>query len=210
MELAVLWHRAGSYVDESKFPFHDCYQAITTPIYRLHGDVMMHGSARLKAIERIFVTISYDSLPHSSPMAQNELWIFFWVTWRVAGVGYASTVIGFWSSLCYSIILAWNLYYLFASFTSVLPWSSCGNSWNTELCRDFYRGNSNFTLLVNDTSMGLSERSLQKATASHEYWEWVSLVLFCFVYFFWTAIPCIITGSRRYQRSLTREQTELD
>lgn len=37
----------------------------------------------------------------------------------------------FYSSIYYVIILAWGFFYLFSSFNSELPWSSCRNSWNT-------------------------------------------------------------------------------
>ena len=37
----------------------------------------------------------------------------------------------------YNIIITWTLYYLFNSFSRVLPWSTCGNSWNTENCVEF-------------------------------------------------------------------------
>jgi len=35
----------------------------------------------------------------------------------------------------YNTIMAWILYYLFNSFRSTLPWSTCDNAWNTPACR---------------------------------------------------------------------------
>ena len=35
----------------------------------------------------------------------------------------------------YNIILSWAFFYIFSSFSSSLPWASCGNWWNTEACR---------------------------------------------------------------------------
>ena len=37
----------------------------------------------------------------------------------------------------YNIILSWAFFYIFSSFSSNLPWASCGNWWNTEACRRF-------------------------------------------------------------------------
>ncbi|XP_038045242.1 sodium- and chloride-dependent GABA transporter 2-like [Patiria miniata] len=54
------------------------------------------------------------------------------------GIGYATTLITFWMNHYYIIILAWCLLYLFSSFTTELPWSSCNHEWNTERCRDTY------------------------------------------------------------------------
>ncbi|XP_046368124.2 sodium- and chloride-dependent GABA transporter 1-like isoform X2 [Haliotis rufescens] len=34
----------------------------------------------------------------------------------------------------YQILLAWPIYYMVNSCSSVLPWTTCGNWWNTELC----------------------------------------------------------------------------
>ncbi|XP_046575765.1 sodium- and chloride-dependent creatine transporter 1-like [Haliotis rubra] len=34
----------------------------------------------------------------------------------------------------YNILLAWPIYYLVRSCTTVLPWTTCGNWWNTDLC----------------------------------------------------------------------------
>uniref|UniRef100_A0A3B3WHB7 Transporter n=1 Tax=Poecilia mexicana TaxID=48701 RepID=A0A3B3WHB7_9TELE len=47
------------------------------------------------------------------------------------GIGYASHLIIAFSATSYIIILAWAFFYLFSSFSSDLPWASCGNSWNS-------------------------------------------------------------------------------
>ena len=60
----------------------------------------------------------------------------------LSGIGYATTIIVFLLNCEYNIILTWALYYVFSSFTSVLPWSHCDNSWNTDQCRTFDRSNT--------------------------------------------------------------------
>ncbi|XP_022247642.1 sodium- and chloride-dependent GABA transporter 2-like [Limulus polyphemus] len=50
------------------------------------------------------------------------------------GIGYGTSVICFFLNTYYIIVLSWTVLYLFHSFTSVLPWVSCNNEWNTENC----------------------------------------------------------------------------
>ena len=50
------------------------------------------------------------------------------------GIGWATTSVVFYVNVYYNIILAWAFYFLFASFTTHLPWDSCDNYWNTDQC----------------------------------------------------------------------------
>ncbi|KAM9813255.1 sodium- and chloride-dependent GABA transporter 2-like [Neosynchiropus ocellatus] len=70
------------------------------------------------------------------------------------GLGYGSQVVVLYSSIYYIIILAWAFLYLFSSFSSELPWSSCSNPWNTETCVEFHRNDVllNITVPANATS----------------------------------------------------------
>lgn len=42
-------------------------------------------------------------------------------------------LIAFFTDFFYNVIISWALYYLFASFNKVLPWTTCGE-WSTESC----------------------------------------------------------------------------
>ncbi|NWY25569.1 S6A12 protein, partial [Pheucticus melanocephalus] len=70
------------------------------------------------------------------------------------GIGYATQVIVGYLNIYYIVILSWALFYLFSSFSSVLPWASCNNPWNSDLCVDILNRSSldNRTLSANATS----------------------------------------------------------
>lgn len=51
------------------------------------------------------------------------------------GVGYAICLIDIYMGMYYNTIIGWAVYYLWASFTSELPWTSCSNEWNTPFCK---------------------------------------------------------------------------
>ena len=46
-------------------------------------------------------------------------------------------------ALYYNVIIAWSIYYFFASMTSDLPWTDCDNWWNSAQCftSDFLKVN---------------------------------------------------------------------
>ncbi|XP_043224465.1 sodium- and chloride-dependent GABA transporter ine-like [Amphibalanus amphitrite] len=52
------------------------------------------------------------------------------------GAGLATVVISFLFCSYYNVVIAWALYYMFASFQSQIPWASCNNTWNTATCHD--------------------------------------------------------------------------
>lgn len=51
------------------------------------------------------------------------------------GVGIATVMVTLIVSIYYNVIIAYSLYYMFASFQSLLPWSSC-LSWADANCTD--------------------------------------------------------------------------
>ena len=52
----------------------------------------------------------------------------------IVGVGYCAVFIAFYVSFYYNVIIGWSLYYAANSLTLTLPWTSCGNDWNTDYC----------------------------------------------------------------------------
>lgn len=49
-----------------------------------------------------------------------------------SGIGYAMFLISFFIGIYYNMVVAWSFRYLIASLTSVLPWTTCANEWNTK------------------------------------------------------------------------------
>ena len=52
----------------------------------------------------------------------------------LSGVGWSMIIMNLWVCIYYGMILAWSVFYLFASFTSSLPWATCNNDFNS-ICK---------------------------------------------------------------------------
>jgi solute carrier family 6 amino acid transporter-like protein 5/7/9/14 len=50
------------------------------------------------------------------------------------GLGFANFMASCMVGLYYNMIIAWTIYYMFASFTSKLPWEDCGQEFNSDHC----------------------------------------------------------------------------
>ncbi|XP_052449035.1 sodium- and chloride-dependent creatine transporter 1-like isoform X2 [Carassius gibelio] len=101
-------------------------------------------------------------------------------TWNIAplfkGLGLASMVIVFFCNTYYIMVLVWGLYFLAHSFTSPLPWATCGHEWNTVNCT------TNFSRVCLNQSLSSSPpnvSSLNNSCLEHtglrssvmEFWE---------------------------------------
>lgn len=101
------------------------------------------------------------------------------------GIGIGYTVLNALVCVYYNVIIALSLYYIFASFTSVLPWSHCNNEWNTPACGDPISDTTNttfnstsgnftseytFTRIVNGTNVTMTS-NLTRVSPSDEYFR---------------------------------------
>jgi solute carrier family 6 amino acid transporter-like protein 5/7/9/14 len=76
------------------------------------------------------------------------------------GIGIGYTVLNALVCIYYNVIIAMSLYYIFGSFTSSLPWATCGNAWNTVTCSDVIASSRhqndssifNYTVTPNDVT----------------------------------------------------------
>ncbi|XP_034566429.1 sodium- and chloride-dependent GABA transporter 2-like isoform X2 [Notolabrus celidotus] len=86
----------------------------------------------------------------------------------VIGTGYSIILIQLYSRF-YIIILAWALLYLIYCFRDPLPWATCDNPWNTDLCVDLTSTNNSAAhsrkLTGNWTSGNVTKSSVS------EFWE---------------------------------------
>lgn len=107
------------------------------------------------------------------------------------GAGLATVVISFLFTTYYNIIITWACYYLFSSFTSVLPWTHCKHDWSSPLCWDgtSATGNeSNFIQLnntISPTENFFMNNVLKKTSGIEKQgtirWELVLLLMFCWI-----------------------------
>ena len=59
------------------------------------------------------------------------------------GVGYTAVMASALCCIYYIVIIAYIIFYLFASMAKELPWRTCGNEWNTERCMVRFRDAAN-------------------------------------------------------------------
>ncbi|XP_050362277.1 sodium- and chloride-dependent glycine transporter 1-like [Nymphalis io] len=62
------------------------------------------------------------------------------------GAGYAAIILNVIAIIYFASIMSYPILYIYHSFSSPLPWQSCGNSWNTEKCLEI---TGNYSLIAN-------------------------------------------------------------
>jgi len=88
------------------------------------------------------------------------------------GIGVAMCIVSGLVGIYYNMIIAWALYYLFASFTSKLPWETCSrdNWWQSDYCEGFLAP----TDAQNCTAMGFNTTSVgvcMNGTQPYGFWN---------------------------------------
>ncbi|XP_053717625.1 sodium- and chloride-dependent betaine transporter-like isoform X2 [Synchiropus splendidus] len=101
------------------------------------------------------------------------------------GVGVASLVVLIYLNIYYIVVMAWTIFYFVHSFKDPLPWSTCDNSWNSELCQahqsvyanpHLYQPNASWSFLnnisleeyfINSTEYGFEQ---YRITSEDEFW----------------------------------------
>ncbi|KAK1161062.1 hypothetical protein AOXY_G19947 [Acipenser oxyrinchus oxyrinchus] len=109
-----------------------------------------------------FMELSLGQFSSLGPLAVWKISPFF----KGAGVG--MIVIVSLVAIYYNVIIAYVLFYLFASLNSDLPWQHCGNWWNTDRCLDHH------AIRAGNDSGGQSSQPLNTTgtvSPSEEYWS---------------------------------------
>ncbi|XP_048239176.1 sodium- and chloride-dependent glycine transporter 1-like [Haliotis rufescens] len=117
-----------------------------------------------------------SAISQFSGKAAKQVWSFCPM---FKGIGIGGVIFTFIFTTYYNLYLAWPIYYMVKSCSSVLPWTTCGNSWNTDLCVEGVKTayNSNMTALsVNSTDTTTAAESWENVTLAHtsaeEFWQY--------------------------------------
>jgi len=81
------------------------------------------------------------------------------------GIGYAAITVCNLLNIYYIVIISWALYYFGLSFQATLPWTTCGNWWNTDACVAFDSG-TNHTMLEELKAANITPRD-----SVVEFWD---------------------------------------
>ncbi|CAH1787244.1 unnamed protein product [Owenia fusiformis] len=104
----------------------------------------------LVGIPLMFMELAFGQFASLGPVA-----IFQRFCPLFQGVGYGMIIVSSIVALYYNMIIAWTLFYLFASFTDVLPWDTCGPGWSSNNCYSYkeadYCQQTNGSLYYNKT-----------------------------------------------------------
>ena len=93
----------------------------------LAGPVLSRSSCTPSCISASSVMVAYRS-----KRARLHLATCCDVIALLLGIGVAMVTVSALVGIYYNMIIAWAIYYLFASFTSKLPWEECHKDWASE------------------------------------------------------------------------------
>ncbi|XP_071123959.1 sodium-dependent proline transporter-like [Mytilus edulis] len=92
--------------------------------------------------------------------------------WKICplmkGIGYAMVIVSAIFCIYFNVMMGYVLYFLYHSLTSVLPWSTCNNEWNTEFC---YIAQTTNTSTSNISSITGNNTGDLKMSSSEEFWS---------------------------------------
>ncbi|XP_046544985.1 sodium-dependent dopamine transporter-like [Haliotis rubra] len=101
------------------------------------------------------------------------------------GLGLGSALVSWVYAMYTSMYFSWYLYFFFNSFLNPLPWSTCGNYWNTPSCVESTLRHAGMNTTVNGTGYLQGDINTTKldllnmstdgfASATEEFWRQVT------------------------------------
>ncbi|CAG2220563.1 GLYT [Mytilus edulis] len=130
--------------------------------------------------------------------------------WKICplmkGLGYAMVITSAIFCIYFNVMMGYVLYFLYHSLTSVLPWSTCDNEWNTEFC---YISKPSNTSTSNISSITGNNTGDLKMSSSEEFWSYKVLqiisgiedmgnirleLLLCLFIFWFIVFLCLYKG----------------
>jgi hypothetical protein len=106
--------------------------------WRVHNVFPLQG-ARSRPHNVIFSRLYNVILlagPHVYLNALQQV-TFKTLSFPFSGIGFGICFIATYVAFYYNTIIAWAVYYMFASMRAEVPWTNCNNSWNTDDCLEF-------------------------------------------------------------------------
>ncbi|XP_071091475.1 sodium- and chloride-dependent glycine transporter 1-like [Haliotis cracherodii] len=98
------------------------------------------------------------------------------------GIGISQVLTSSFGGVLYNVIISWSMYYIYTSFWSVLPWTTCDNWWNTPMCVSKLGNVSSISethVHINAVEERLFYSAWRKSnvtlTASEEFWQYGTL-----------------------------------
>lgn len=133
--------------------------------------------------ETLYILHNVSKIPKHINLRLSYLKHF--LIWSNSGLGFGMVVASVTFAFYSAIISNWILYYIANSFFNPLPWSTCGNSWNSKYCVDERystysnmttntsvdsRMKPNLTIMASDNLTGMNTHFV---TSEEEFWEYV-------------------------------------
>jgi SNF family Na+-dependent transporter len=95
------------------------------------------------------------------------------------GIGWSMVIMSGIVTVYYNLIITWVLYFLYQSFTSKLPWSSCDNWWNTVHCsvreaKNITSLNETMDIYLNGSAQNVTVSDImnsKKVSPAEEFWQ---------------------------------------
>ncbi|VDP03581.1 unnamed protein product [Soboliphyme baturini] len=107
-----------------------------------------------------------------------------------SGVAYATVIVSFLCNIYYCVIIAWALFYMFSSFTPLLPWQDCNHTWTDSGCLSASSWNLNSTTAESSVEQFWLRRVLQTSSRIEEtgavQWELFSILLLLWMAVYFT------------------------